>query len=202
MVEEAEISKETEEIAEAHKHGRFNRLVAITVAVLALVMVLGRVKEDNLGRRALATLMQEVDQWNYYQDKSLKQHMFELQIQHWQLVLATSGSGLAAAGRQQIAAALQGWQTQARKESDQKAEALKTAQADEAAHEALEEQEHGFSFAQALMTLAVTLFAVSALVQSKPLYGFGLGVAILGLIIQLGGFLGWNLHLAFLHFLT
>jgi hypothetical protein len=202
MVEEAEISKQTEEISEAHQQGRFNRLVAITVAILALVMVLGKVKDDNLGRRTLATLMHEVDQWNYYQDKSLKQHMFELQVQHWELVLATSGTSLTPAGRQQITAAMGGWKTSARQESDQKAEALKTARADEAEHDALEEQEHEFNFAQALMTLAVTLFAVSALVHSKPLYGFGLGIAVLGGIMELSGFLAWNLHLGFLHFLT
>jgi hypothetical protein len=201
MAEETEISKETEEIAEAHEQGHFNRIVALTVAILALVMVLGKVKDDNLGRRTQATLTREMDQWNYYQAKGLKQHTYELQIQHWQLVLAST-PGMTPAARGQISTAIQGWQTQARKESDQKDLAMQTAQADEDQHETLENQEHEFSFAQALMTLAVTLFAVSALVQSRPLYGFGLAVAILGTAIELGGFLGWNLHLGFLAFLT
>jgi hypothetical protein len=202
VVEEAEIAKQTEELAEAHKHDRFNRMVAITVAVLALTMVLGKVKDSNLQIGMLASLTEQLDNWNYYQARSLKQHQFELQTQDWQLKQALPGPALTPAQQQQLAAALALWQTEAAKEATGKADLQKKAEAAKAHYDALREQDHSFHFSEALLTLAITLFAVSALVKSKHLYGLGLAVALVGFVIELGGFLRWNLHLDFLRFLT
>jgi hypothetical protein len=202
VVEEAEISKQTEELAEARKHDRFNRMVAITVAVLALTMVLGRVKDSNLQIRMMASLTEQLDDWNYYQAKSIKQHQFESQIQDWQLHEALPGPALTPAQQQKLDSALAKWQAQAAKEAAEKADLQAKAEAAKAEYDALREQDHGFHFAEALLTLAVTLFAVSALVKNKPLYGLGLGVAIVGFGMELGGFLGWNLNVQLLRFLT
>jgi hypothetical protein len=201
MVEEAEIHKQTEELAEAREHDRFNRMVAITVAILALTMVLGKVKESNLQIRMQASLTEQLDDWNYYQARSLKQHEFELQIQHWQLMQGLPGT-VTPEKQPQIAAALAQWQAAAAKEASGKADLQKKGDAAQKQYEDLREQDHQFHFSEALLTLAITLFAVSALVKSKPLYGLGLGVAIVGFVMELGGFLSWDLHLGFLKFLT
>ena len=201
MVEEAEIAHQTEEIAEAHQHERFNRMVAVTVAVVALFMVLGKIKDDNLERRTMVALVTELDDWNYYQAKSLKQHMFEIEDQHWQLMQSLFAAAPAAV-LQQMTAAREAWSAQGYKEKTDSAGLQTQAQAEEANVEALKEQDHDFHFSEALLTLAITLFAVSALIRGRWLYGVGLAVAILGAAMELAGFLGFSLHPAFLQFLT
>jgi hypothetical protein len=201
MVEEAEVAHQTEEIAEAHRHERFNRMVAVTVAIVALSMVLGKIKDENLQRRTMVALIQDLDDWNYYQAKSLKQHMFELEDQHWQLMESLFATAPAPV-RQQMDSARQDWSAQGSKEKKEGADLQTKAQAEETNLEGLKEQSHDFHFAEALLTLAITLFAVSALTRGRWLYALGLAIAILGAALELAGFLGLSVHPSFLQFLT
>jgi hypothetical protein len=201
-VEQAQIHEQTAQLAEAHKHDLFNRMVAITVAVLALFMVLGKVKDGNIETKMMTTLMVQLDDLNLMQDRSIKQHLFELQIQHWQLMQGLSGLNLRPAEQQQLTALLADWQAEAAHMEQAKTDLKTKADATKAKHDALKIQDQQFHFSEALLTLAITLFAVSALVKSKHLYGVGVGVSVLGIVMELSGFLSWNLHLDFLRFLT
>jgi hypothetical protein len=187
---------------EARHHTGINRTIAITVSFVALVMVLGKVKDDNIMRRMFAAQTAELDDWNYYQARSIKAHMFELQAQQWQLASATMPAPLSDAQRARIGAAVKKWQGEADRENAGKDSLQKKAEGEEKEYESLHLTDHQFHFSEALLTLAVTLFAVAALTQGTALYIVGVVVAAMGCIVTLGGFLGWQIELTFLKFLT
>ena len=201
MVEEAEIAKQAEEISEAHKHEAFNRMVAITVAVVALIMVLGKVKDENVMRAMMATQTEQLDDWNYYQARSLKSHVYKVSSKTVQLIGAMNPSTPAPA-RQQVAAALRDWEKQIKHEEDGQKDLMAKAKGGEEQYQELREQDHQFHFSEALLTLAITLFAVASLTRARSLFGLGLAVAVLGLFLELAGFMVWNVQLGFLKFLT
>ena len=87
MVEAAEIHKQTAEIAEAHKHEGFNRMVALTVAVLALFMVMGRVKEGNVATGVVTAQMAHLQAWTQFGEKTTKARLLDLQIQNWKMMI-------------------------------------------------------------------------------------------------------------------
>ena len=201
-MEETEIHKQAEELAEAHRHGRFNRTVAITVAVLALAMVLGKVKESNVATGVMAVLVNRAQFQSQFQDRNLMRCLYQLQIENWQLRETTPGAATTQEQQQKLASAQAQWQAEAERLSREQTEMTAGTKREQATHKVLIAQQHLLQFAEALMTLAITLFAVSALTRSKLLYGVGLAVAIVGVFLELGGFLRWNLDVGLLRFLT
>ena len=201
-VEAGEIHEKATETMEARHHTGINRTIAITVSLVALVMVLGKVKDDNIMRRMFAAQTAELDDWNYFQARSIKAHMFELQAQQWQLASATMPSPLTDAQRARIGVAVKKWQGEADRENAEKDKLQRKAEGEEKEYESLRLIDHQFHFAEALLTLAVTLLAVAALTQGAALYAVGVVIAALGCAVTLTGFLGWQIELSFLKFLT
>ena len=86
-----ELEQQIEELAEGKSLSRFNQLIAITVAIVAVFMAIAKVKDDNIVQGMQAAQAHEVDMWNQYQAKSLKEVVYERQIEHWKLVMDLGG---------------------------------------------------------------------------------------------------------------
>ena len=201
-MEETEIHKQVEELAEAHRYDRFNRMVAMTVALLALVMVLGKLKENNVATGVMAVQVNRAQFQTQFQDRNLMRSMYERQIENRQLRENPSGVATTKEQQQQLASAQANWQAQVARLTAEQKKMTDGTKREQATHKVLIAQQHLLQFAAALMTLAITLFAVSALTRSKLLYGLGLTVSIVGVFLEIGGFLGWKLEVGLLHFLT
>jgi hypothetical protein len=201
-VEPAEIHKQTAEIAEAHKHEHFNRIVAITVAVLALFMVIGKVKEGNVSTGVVTAQMAHLQAWTQFGEKTTKARLLDLQIQNWQMMIDAPVLTLTAARLERLQQAVAGAQKEfdeAKSGMDYEQDRAKDALA---RRDTLQEQQLWLQFSEGLLTLAITLLAVSALLRSKPLYALGVVVSVTGIFFELGGFLSWSFGGGFLHFLS
>jgi hypothetical protein len=74
----------------------------------------------------------------------------------------------------------------------------KTAQEHRAAYDRLNVHDDQFDMAEALMSIGIALFGVTALTQKRALLVTALVFAGLGAVMGLAGFLGLNLHPTFL----
>jgi len=79
-MEGMETKEKTDDIVE-HGRGRFNRRVAVAVVIVAVLMTLCKIKNEKIVEYMLAVQATELDQWNYYQSKSIKQHLHQLQVE-------------------------------------------------------------------------------------------------------------------------
>jgi hypothetical protein len=68
---------ETPEIPEANNH--FERRVALTIAIMAVVLAVISMKGDNAKGDGLLAATKASSQWAYFQAKSIKEHSYELQ---------------------------------------------------------------------------------------------------------------------------
>lgn len=167
-------------------------MVAVAVAIVAVLMTLGKIRNEKTVERMLAAQAQELDQWNYYQSKSIKQHLFQVQVEQWELqkrASALSGSAL-----NEVDRSLRKWQGEIARYDKEKGEAQAAAEEARKRYEHFELQNDQFHWVEALFSLAIALFAVASLAGSRMLFGLGVFFAGWGVVIGLGGFLGWAIR--------
>jgi hypothetical protein len=197
-----EAAEATQEITGGNEGDRFNRLVAVTVALVAVFMALCNIKDGNLCQAMEAAKAHELDQWNFYQAKSIKQQIARLQVNQFETQLAVGAGRLlpeAAKRLQDDRAAAAGEVDR----YDREKEEIKTeAESARAEWEALGFRDDQFDLSEALLGLAITLFALCALTRSRGLYVGGLLLAAVGALMGLAGFLGWDIHPGVIKFLT
>lgn len=195
-----ELKNQTDEISEAAHVGRFNQRVAISVAIVAVFMTFCKVKDDNIVQAMMAVQAQELDQWNQFQAKSIKEHLYLQEIEQWRLRMDISP--MSTLGRSKITGKMRNWDAEVARYGKEKSELKQAAQNSRKEYDHLNFRDDQFDLSDALCGLAIALFAVASLVQKKWLYCMGLLVAFGGVIMGLAGFFEWPIHPGIIRFLT
>lgn len=181
------------EIGAEAKDKSFNRRVAITVVALSIFMGLSGVKDGNIVQAMQQAQSDGVDTWNEYQATKTKLHIDETALNQVQL-LAPSGD--------EHAAAIQVETLRLKTEmAKYRAEipALKAkAEGFQGQYDALNVHDDQFDASDALISIAVSIAAVAALVEIPAALWAAWGFGALGVTMGLAGFLGWSMHSAFL----
>lgn len=178
------------EIGAEAKDKSFNRRVAITVVALSIFMGLCGVKDGNIVQAMQQAQSDSVDTWNEYQATKTKLHIDETALNQVRLMAGDK--------REAIQAEALRLQTEIAK---YRAEipALKTkAEGFSAQYDALNVHDDQFDASDALISIAVSIAAVAALVEIPAALWASWGFGALGVVMGLAGFLGWSLHSAFL----
>jgi hypothetical protein len=177
---------EVEVSAEA-KDKSLNRLVAISVVILSVFTGVCGIKDGNIVQAMEQAQSNSVDRWNEYQSTRLKQHLAE-DTRREIAVLAT-GAALPAAklARAEIDADLARYKAETGQLSAQ-------AKAFSAQYDALNVHDDQFDASEALISIAISLAAVSALVESRKLLAVCWGFGAFGMFMGVCGFAGWGFH--------
>ncbi len=182
------------EIGAEAKDKSFNRRVAITVVALSIFMGLSGVKDGNIVQAMQQAQSSGVDAWNEYQATKTKLHIDETALAQARL--------LALAGDARTAAAITVETTRLETEmAKYKAEVptLKSkAEGFQSQYDALNVHDDQFDASDALISIAVSIAAVAALVEIPAALWASWAFGALGVVMGLAGFLGWSLHSAFL----
>jgi hypothetical protein len=173
---------------------RFNRHVAMTVVALSIFMGLSGVKDGNIVQAMQQAQSDSVDTWNEYQATKTKLHIDETALNQARL-LGLSGDARMAAAVQvetlRLQAEIGKYQTEV--------PALKAkAEGFQAQYDVLNIHDDQFDASDALISIAVSIAAVAALVEIPAALWASWGFGVLGVVMGLAGFLGWSLHSAFL----
>jgi hypothetical protein len=159
------------------KSKRLNRLVAITVVCASVFMGLSKIRDDNLVQAMQVAKSNALDTWNEYQATKLKQHVVEVAAAQ-----APSPAFSASAAR---------YAAEAPKLKDK-------AQGFEAEYDRLNIHDDQFDASDAMLSIAVSLAAVAALVEAPAVLAAAWVFAALGLFMGLAGFAQSNFHPAIL----
>ncbi|GAA5174490.1 hypothetical protein GCM10025771_04330 [Niveibacterium umoris] len=161
--------------------------MALATVVLAVCATLSTFKGGGFSTQSVINQTLASDQWAFYQAKSTKQHLYQLQLEQLQLqkMLVPAGSPAVEAFDQRIADYAQRIRTYdtERKEIEQKARALE-AERDEA-------KRHGRPFGLAVMFLqvAILLNSIAGLMKRKRIWWAALPVGLVGIVFFADGFL-------------
>ena len=174
---------------------RLNRLVAITVVLLAMFLGLGRIKDDNIIQAMQQTKADAVDSWNEYQDTKLKLKIDE-----------ASAMTLALASRTPLNQDFLAAQTTANarrivKYHREIPKLQAQARSHEALYEVLNVTDDQFDAADALISIAVSAAAVASLAESLGMLVFAWAIGGAGMAMTFAAFCHWTIHPTFLAWL-
>jgi hypothetical protein len=193
----SEIADTISEAVEKADGSRINTIVAISVAITATFTALCNVKDGNIVQAMAQEQAHEVDAWAYYQSKSTKENLAQSALDQLQLQrdLAMNPSPEA---RALMDKKLTEYAARVKHYETDKLEIEKTAQAHKAEYDRLNFHDDQFDMAEALMSIAIALFGVTALTQRRSLLVTAGVFAALGAILGLAGFMGLGIHPNFL----
>ena len=191
FVEEDGEQKETAAIAEAKKsRAQLNTLVAISVALLATFMGICKVKDDNIVQAMQQAQADKIDNYSWYQARNVREEVANATVAELTAQAAAAPQPAQATYQEQIKAYQAIAQEQAEKKKIQQADADK---ADKTYNE-LNFHDDQFDLSDAMLALAISLLAVTALTQKRWLFVLAMFPTVFGVLMGLAGLLSWHIH--------
>ncbi len=191
-----EADHEAEHGGHGHHHGgklTLNAIVAISVAVTATCSALIHLKDENISEKMQHVQAKSVDAWAYYQAKGTKLNIAESAADNLKLEREMS-AGLTAEGRALLDKKIAAYGDKIRHYESEKEEIKATAEGFEEEYDRLEARDDQFDMAEAIASVAIALFGITALTQRKRLLYLAMGFAVVGIGIGVAGFAGIAVH--------
>ena len=172
------------------KGGSLNRMVAVTVAVLATFMGICKVKDDNIVQAMQQAQADKIDSYSWYQARNIREEVATATAAQLTAQLASTPADARAAVQQQI----DSYNALAKEQSEKKKQQQDAAEEADKTYDRLNLHDDQFDLADAALSIAISLLAVTALTQKRWLYYLALVPTVFGLLMGLAGLLGWGLH--------
>lgn len=188
-----EIDEKITEAVEKARESRLNTAIAALVAVTATLMALNNVKDGNIVQNMQQAQANSVDAWAYYQAKGTKQNFAVAAREQLEIMRDATASPtpeLRAMFDKRIAE----YTAQEKKYEAEKDDIKKKAEGYQKQYDELNRHDDQFDAAEALMSVAIAMFGVTALTRIRWLLIVGIVFAGIGEILGLAGFLNWSLH--------
>jgi hypothetical protein len=172
------------------RNSRLNNLVAISVAILATFMGLCKVKDDNIVQAMEQAQARQLDQWSYYQARNIRQEVANATV----ALLQAQSHAAAQATPQELTLQLQAFKKESEDNDTKKAINKTEAEAAQQRYDALNVHDDQFDLSDAMLAIAISLMALTALTQKKWLYWVAIIPTAVGVLMGMAGLFGWSLH--------
>jgi Domain of unknown function (DUF4337) len=172
------------------RKSRLNAQVAIAIALLATFLGLCKVKDDNIVQAMQQAQADEVDSWNFYQARNLREEINKTAAAALKVQKLSQPPAIQAAYDQQIAQLQKTAQEQDSKKADQQTAAKEA----RAKYNQLNYHDDQFDLSDALLAIAISMLAVTSLVQKRWLFHVAMVPTALGVLMGCAGLFGWRIH--------
>jgi hypothetical protein len=169
---------------------RLNMLVAITVALLATFMGICKVKDDNIVQAMQQSQANKLDHWAFYQARNLREEVAKSTV----VQLRLAAMGRTGDEKQAYEVAIADYEKLALEQARKKNELRTLAEQDQIDYDAANYKDDQFDLSDALVAVAISLLAVTALTKQKWLYWMALVPTACGFYMGFAGLLGWQVH--------
>ncbi|MRW84137.1 DUF4337 family protein [Pseudoduganella sp. FT26W] len=169
---------------------KLNATVAITVALLATFMGICKVKDDNINQSMQQAQVNRVDHWAFYQARNVREEVAKATVVQLKLAAVGRPAGEQAAYQD----AIKQYEALALEQGHKKAEAKADAENDQKLYDAANFKDDQFDLSDALLAIAISLLAITALTQLWALYFVALVPTAFGVLMGLAGLAGWAIH--------
>ena len=187
---EEDDDEEMKEKAEAKNTRKLNTLVAISVALLATFMGICKTKDDNIVQAMQQAQADKIDNYSWYQARNIREEIAKATIAE----LTAQSAGASPQAQQSYQDKIKEYQAivqdQVQKKTIQQADAEK---ADKTYNE-LNYHDDQFDLSDAMLALAISLLALTALTQKRWLFVLAMLPTFFGIVMGLAGLFGWSIH--------
>ncbi len=175
-------------MAEEKKEKWLNYL-ALTTVVFAVCATLSTFKGGNFSTLAVMSQSQASDQWSYYQAKSIKGYVYEIQKEKLELELKAMGKKTSEGVAEEYEKKLDTYAKKIKKYEEEKAKIEKDAKELERVRGEAQRHSKAFGVAVIFLQIAILLSSISALMKKKILWLLGSLVGVFGIVYFVNGFL-------------
>src|SRR5436305_4717082 len=187
--------KETQAVARAKKsRAHLNTLVAISVALLATFMGICKVKDDNIVQAMQQAQADKIDNYSWYQARNIREEVANSTVAQLKALQASASPQAQSVIQDQLKTYQALAQEQGEKKKIQQADADKADQT----YNALNFHDDQFDLSDAMLALAISLLAVTALTQKRWLFVIAMVPTFFGVLMGFAGLLSWHIHPDFL----
>ncbi len=174
-------------MAEEKKEPWLNYL-ALTTVILAVCATLSTFKGGGYSTRSVMSQTHASDQWAFFQSKSIKSYIYEMQKDKLELEMKALGAKANPAVVEEYGKRIDGYGKKIAKYEEEKTQIQKEAKRFESIRD--EAQKHGqaFGIAVIFLQIAILLSSIAALIKMKYVWLLGVGVGLVGVVYFVNGF--------------
>jgi len=183
----SDISETIQESVEHAGQSKINSRVAIFVALTATFMAICNIKDGNIVQAMSQAQAHSIDSWSYFQAKSTKESIAENSIELLKEQKAPGSEALIKKYEEKIS-----------RYEKEKAEIKLQAEAYAKEYDDINVFDDQFDMTEALLSISIAMFGITALTQKRWLLYFAGGVSLIGCILGLTAFMKIALHSDFL----
>jgi hypothetical protein len=175
-------------VKEKEKREAWTKYVSLTVVVIAVVAAIASQAAGKYGGRTQMSQAQASDQWAYYQAKSIKGYLYELQKEKLELDLKLLGPKATPSLIEDYQKKIDGYAKNIKRYNDEKAQIEKDARNFEAIKVDATVHAQTFGMAVIFLQIAILLSSIAALMKKKPVWILGLVTGAVGVFYFINGF--------------
>jgi Domain of unknown function (DUF4337) len=174
-----------------------NTTAAVIVVLAATFSAVCYVKDGNIVRAMSQAQAVSIDTWTDYQMKGAKQYVTEASVDQL-AALRDANPNPSPELRAAFDRRISEQAARAKQLDSDKAEIKKRAEGYQRDYDGLKYRDEQLDSAQFCLTVCLALLGVTSLTQKRWLLVVGVFFAVIGVMLGLGGFLGYKFHLAML----
>ncbi|MFZ6735904.1 DUF4337 domain-containing protein [Undibacterium sp. Ji42W] len=185
-----QLTEQQEEAKQNKATNQLNIWVAITVALLATFMGICKVKDDNIVQAMQQSQANKIDHWAFYQARNMREEL----AKSTELQLRLASKNVPVEQKAEYQAAIDSYVKLGKEQHDKKEELKKQAEQDQVDYDNANYKDDQFDLSDALLAIAISLLAVTALTKQRWLYFVTLVPTGFGVLMGLAGLMGWHIH--------
>jgi hypothetical protein len=170
------------------KKEKWLNYLALTTVVLAVCATLSTFRGGYFSTRSVLSQTQAANQWAYFQSKSIKGYLYELQKEKMELDRMTLESKSPKALVAEYQGRIDYYAKKLKKYEEEKAVIEKDARNFEKIRDDAQKHSQAFGIAVIYLQIAILLSSIAALMKKKPVWILGSVIGLWGIINFLNGF--------------
>ncbi len=169
------------------KKEKWLNFLALTTVILAVCATLSTFKGGSFSTRAVMSQSQAANQWAYYQAKSIKGYLYEVQKEKLELELKAMGPGAARSTAEEYEKKIASYAEKIKRYEDEKSAIKSAAEALEKTRDDAQLHSGIFGMAVIFLQIAILLSSIAALMKKKALWLIGCLVGVCGMVYFANG---------------
>lgn len=183
----AEVELPNPEHLEHQRSKAFSRRVALTTAFYAVALAVAALGSKVAMKEMLLAQQQSSDQWAFYQAKVIREHQYRAQTMLLETQLAEPSS-VRPDERPKLDALARKFAEEEKRYNAEKKDIEKEAKKLEHLRDHHRARDPNFEYAEIFLQIAIVTASVAILAESRGMFLFSLGAAVLGVLLTANGF--------------
>jgi hypothetical protein len=185
----SEVELPNPEELEEHKKDTFSKRVALCTAFFAVILAITSLGGSNTAKDMMLSQQQSSNQWAFYQSKVMREHLYKLEAQRSEALLAERGATMNSQARELYEKNRERYAVESKRYAAEKLEIEQNAKKLEVQRDEGLTKDPYFDYAEVLLQIAIVMASISILSGSRPVFWVSITCAITGTFLCMNGYL-------------